>query len=340
MIVLGIESSCDDTAVALYRPGCDEPFSEKVSRQYKIHDPYGGVVPELASRSHLEALPHITRELLDDCGIRPEDVDLVAATAGPGLTGALIVGLTFGKSLAFALKKPFVAVNHIEAHMFAATAEEEVEYPFLALVISGGHTLLAVVKSSTSYEIVGRTRDDAAGEALDKGAKILGFPMPGGLNLALAAEKGRRGTPDGRRFPRSYLKPSLGFSFSGVKTALLYHVERTKPSSEEAKNNIAADYVEAIMDVLVKKAMLAAKTYGINTIVVGGGVSANSRLRELFRNRCQGQRKNVRVIFPSMPLCTDNARMIAARGLRVYKDKGPSGFEADVFSTFIDQDEA
>ena len=334
MIVLGIESSCDDTAVALYRPGSAELFSEVVSRQYEIHDPYGGVVPELASRSHLEAIPNITRELLKKAGLGLSDVDLIAATNGPGLTGALIVGLTFAKGLALSAKKPFVPVNHIEAHMFAATAENEVEYPFLALVISGGHTLLSLVRSSDDYEIIGRTRDDAAGEALDKGAKILGLPMPGGLNLALRAEAGKRGTPDGKRFPRAYLKPSFDFSFSGVKTALLYHVEKNPPKTEEALCNIAADYVEAIMDVLVKKTIRAAREFKVKTIVVGGGVSSNSRLRELFKNRARG-RESLNVIFPSLPLCTDNARMIAARGYQVYKKKGPGDLGADVFSTFV-----
>lgn len=334
MIVLGIESSCDDTAVALYRPGSKEQFSEVVSRQYQIHDPYGGVVPELASRSHLEAVPNITRELLKKADVKLSDVDLVCATNGPGLTGALIVGLTFAKGLALSAGKPFVPVNHIEAHMFAATAENEVEYPFLALVISGGHTLLALVKATDDYEIIGRTRDDAAGEALDKGAKILGLPMPGGLNLALRAEKGQKGTPDGTRFPRAYLKPSFDFSFSGVKTALLYHVQKNPPKSEEALCNVAADYVEAIMDVLVKKTIRAAREYKVKTIVVGGGVSSNSRLRELFKNRSRGK-EALKVIFPSLPLCTDNARMIAARGYQVFKKKGPGDLGADVFSTFV-----
>lgn len=334
MIVLGIESSCDDTAVALYRPGSEEQFSEVVSRQYQIHDPYGGVVPELASRSHLEAVPNITRELLKKSNVKLSDVDLIAATNGPGLTGALIVGLTFAKGLALSAGKPFVPVNHIEAHMFAATAENDVEYPFLALVISGGHTLLALVRSTDDYEIIGRTRDDAAGEALDKGAKILGLPMPGGLNLALRAEKGQRGTPDGTRFPRAYLKPSFDFSFSGVKTALLYHVQKNPPKSEEALCNVAADYVEAIMDVLVKKAVRAAREFKVKTILVGGGVSSNSRLRELFKNRSRGK-DALKVIFPSLPLCTDNARMIAARGFQVFKKKGPGDLGADVFSTFV-----
>jgi len=334
VIVLGIESSCDDTAVALYRPGSKEQFSEVVSRQYQIHDPYGGVVPELASRSHLEAVPNITRELLKKADVKLSDVDLVCATNGPGLTGALIVGLTFAKGLALSAGKPFVPVNHIEAHMFAATAENEVEYPFLALVISGGHTLLALVRATDDYEIIGRTRDDAAGEALDKGAKILGLPMPGGLNLALRAEKGKKGTPDGTRFPRSYLKPSFDFSFSGVKTALLYHVQKNPPKSEEALCNVAADYVEAIMDVLVKKAINAAREFKVKTIVVGGGVSSNSRLRELFKNRSRGK-EALKVIFPSLPLCTDNARMIAARGYQVFKKKGPGDLGADVFSTFV-----
>lgn len=335
MIILGIESSCDDTAVALYRPGLAEPFCEVVSRQYQIHDPYGGVVPELASRSHLEAIPNITRELLKKADVKMSDVNLIAATNGPGLTGALIVGLTFAKGLALSARKPFVPVNHIEAHMFAATAENEVEYPFLALVISGGHTLLAIVRDTDDYEIIGRTRDDAAGEALDKGAKILGLPMPGGLNLALRAEKGQRGTPDGTRFPRAYLKPSFDFSFSGVKTALLYHVQKNPPKTEEALCNVAADYVEAIMDVLVKKTIKAAREFKVKTIVVGGGVSSNSRLREMFKNRVRGGKDAIKVIFPSLPLCTDNARMIAARGRQVFEKKGPGDLGADVFSTFV-----
>ncbi|MBR6463243.1 tRNA (adenosine(37)-N6)-threonylcarbamoyltransferase complex transferase subunit TsaD, partial [bacterium] len=171
-------------------------------------------------------------------------------------------------------------------------------------------------------------------EALDKGAKILGLPMPGGLNLALRAEKGQRGTPDGTRFPRAYLKPSFDFSFSGVKTALLYHVQKNPPKSEEALCNVAADYVEAIMDVLVKKAVRAAREFKVKTIVVGGGVSSNSRLRELFKNRSRGK-DALKVIFPSLPLCTDNARMIAARGFQVFKKKGPGDLGADVFSTFV-----
>lgn len=264
MQVLGLESSCDETAAALYQPRCGT-FVEQIARQFQLHAPYGGVVPELASRRHLEMVGPLVEAACGAAGISVSEIDLVCATAGPGLAGALIVGLCYGKALAHASSVAFVAVNHIEAHMYAACAETATEYPFISLVVSGGHTLLLDIEDELHYRVLGRTRDDAAGEAFDKGAKILGLKYPGGQALAALAAEGDAGAV---AFPRAMLTGgNLDFSFSGLKTALLYYM-REHPDACAA--DVAASYQEAIVDVLVRKAFQAATQLGRERIVVGG----------------------------------------------------------------------
>jgi len=326
MYVLGLESSCDETAAALYQP-TNGMFIERVARQFATHAPYGGVVPELASRRHLETIDPLVAAVCGEAGIGAGGIDLVCATAGPGLAGALLVGLCYGKALASALEVPFIAVNHIEAHVYAACAERAVAFPFIALVVSGGHTLLLDVEDAVHYSLLGRTRDDAAGEAFDKGAKILGLGYPGGQALSALAETGNA---DAVAFPRAMMTgTNLDFSFSGLKTALLYYM-RDNPGAEPA--DVAASYQEAIVDVLVGKAMLAVEQTGRKRLVVGGGVIANQRLRaELARAAAA---RGVEVYLPSMPLCTDNARMIAYRGWVVHEARGGDAPDTDVYTTF------
>ncbi len=323
--VLGIESSCDETAAAIYSPSCST-FLEKIAKQFKTHKPYGGVVPELASRCHLETVSELANAVCSDAGISLKDIDIVSATAGPGLAGALIVGLTYAKSLAFSLQKPFVAVNHVEAHMYAACAETEISFPFIALVVSGGHTIIADIYDENYYKILGRTIDDASGEAFDKGAKILDIGFPGGQVIDNLAKKGN---PKAFDFPRALMKNgSLDFSFSGLKTALLYFHQKNPDAPLE---DVAASYQEAIVDALVIKTLRAAELHGRKTVVVGGGVSANSRLREKLAEKANGK---ANIVFPSFPLCTDNARMIAYRGFSLYNSRGEDSLDVDIFPSF------
>ncbi len=327
--ILGIESSCDETAAAIYCPSNskESTFFEKIARQFKTHEPYGGVVPELASRCHLETVSELVSAVCSDTKIVLKDIDIVAATAGPGLSGALIVGLTYAKSLAFSLKKPFVAVNHVEAHMYAACAETDISFPFIALVVSGGHSIIADIHDEHNYKILGRTIDDAAGEAFDKGAKILDIGFPGGQIIDNLAKKGNPKTFD---FPRAMMqKKSLDFSFSGLKTSLLYFHQKNPEAKVE---DVAASYQEAIVDALVKKTLRAAKIHNRKIVVIGGGVSANSRLREKFLE--EGEKKNIRIVFPTFPLCTDNARMIAYRGYILYNSRGADSLDVDIFPSF------
>ena len=327
MWCLGLESSCDETAAALYHVPT-RSFHENVARQFATHAPYGGVVPELASRRHLETISKLVHAVCADAGIGLADIGLVAATAGPGLAGALIVGLCYGKALAGALGRPFVAVDHIEAHMFAAGAEADLPFPFLTLVVSGGHTLLADVRGDNQYTVLGRTRDDAAGEAFDKGAKALGLGFPGGQALEQAARGGR---PDAYAFPRGMMaSPSPEFSFSGVKTALLNFMLR---SPDAPLNDVAASYQEAIVDVLVRKTIAAADLLGRRTVALGGGVVANSRLRT--RMQAATGERGIALLLPSLALCTDNARMIAYRGHQQFAARGESPLDTDIHVSFM-----
>ncbi|QJA05578.1 tRNA (adenosine(37)-N6)-threonylcarbamoyltransferase complex transferase subunit TsaD [Thermosulfurimonas marina] len=323
MRVLAIESSCDETAVALVSCGPEDFRVEAslVSSQVELHRPFGGVVPEVASRRHLEVLYPLTEEVFRRH--RPEELDLVAVTAGPGLPGSLVVGVSFAKALAYALGKPLAAADHVKAHTLAIFLEETPDFPFLSLVVSGGHTALFLVKSPTEHLLLGHTRDDAAGEAFDKVARLLGLGYPGGPVISRLAE---RGDPRKIALPRPMLEsPDLDFSFSGLKTAVL-NLVRSGRSFETA--DLCASFEEAVCEVLVEKARRALKALGLSTLVVSGGVAANRRLRQKFLE--MGKEEGVRVLFPSPEYCTDNAAMVAVAGYFAYQDSGPAGLDLDI----------
>jgi len=310
MRILGIESSCDDTAAAVYDSAAGL-LSNVVASQVPVHETYGGVVPELASREHIRAIVPVVEQALGKAASEREEIDGVAATAGPGLIGSLLVGLCFAKSLAFAWRKPIFGVDHLEAHLFAIFLEGRPDFPYIALLVSGGHTSLFRVEGFDAVAILGGTRDDAAGEAFDKAAKQLGLGYPGGVAIDRLA---RLGDPLRFPFPRAWLSPgSADFSFSGLKTSL-----RTFLASPEGKaarpEDIAASFQEAVVEVLAGKALSAAKREGIPRIVLAGGVAANSRLRERIGE--DGKTAGVEVHLPSRALCTDNAAMVAFLGER------------------------
>ena len=303
MIVLGIETSCDETAAALCVDG--DIIASNISSQ-DIHRKYGGVIPELASREHERILNLIIHETLRDSKIGLENLDGIAVTQGPGLSGALIAGTSFSKGLAIGLNIPIIGVNHLEAHIFANfLAEPKLNFPFVCLLVSGGHTQLWQVNDFRNYKLLGETRDDAAGEAFDKGARILGLGYPGGPEIEKLALDGDYKSIN---FPRSLIeKNNFEFSFSGLKTSLLYYFEK---NNKESLENIAASYQFAIIDVLVKKLKFAAEFSNTTNCVVAGGVAANKFLRNYSKN----QISNRKIIFPHPSYCTDNAAMIAFLG--------------------------
>ena len=305
--ILGIESSCDDTAVAVLRGR--HILSNIVSSQDAVHGPYGGIVPELASRQHIKnSLPVLDRAL-ELAHVTLDDIDGIAVTAGPGLVGSLLVGVSLAKSLAFAKNLPFIGVNHLEGHLLAVHLDQEVAFPFLCLLVSGGHTSLYLACDWGDYQRVGATRDDAAGEAFDKGAKMLGLGYPGGR---IIDELAKAGNPDAFRFPRARVKNAkYDFSYSGLKTALRQFLA-TLEREQYSEADIAASYQEAVVDSLIDKTMQAADELNIDRIVVSGGVSANSRLRHRMTE--VGEHGNRHVFFPPLKLCTDNAVMIAFAG--------------------------
>jgi N6-L-threonylcarbamoyladenine synthase len=309
MRVIGIESSCDETAVAVYddRAGL---LSHCLHSQIALHQAYGGVVPELASRDHVRRLLPLVREALDAARSSPADLDGVAYTAGPGLVGALLVGAGFGRSLAYAWGKPAIGVHHLEGHLLAPLLESEApEFPFLALLVSGGHTQLIDVAGIGRYRILGETLDDAAGEAFDKTAKMLGLPYPGGAALARLAESGRGGRFS---FPRPMLdRPGLEFSFSGLKTAALVAL-RDRVLDEEIRADVARAFEEAVIETLAEKSRRALEASGHRRLVVAGGVGANRRLRE--RLDAMARERGARLYFPRAEFCTDNGAMIALAG--------------------------
>lgn len=324
MITLGIETSCDETSVALLRGG-DEILSNVVYSSLEEHRPYGGIVPEIASRSHLETVLPCLKMALKKArvgarrGVSVDEIDLVAVTNGPGLMGSILVGLSAAKALAFALKKPLVGVDHVLAHAYSAfLSEPGLRFPCIGLVVSGGHTLLLKMEGAARMRALGTTLDDAAGEAFDKVAKILGLEYPGGPEVDRLA----RGQ-DTRRFffSRPFLsQDSLDFSFSGIKTAVFYEAQRlrkAKALTSAAKKGVCAGFQEALVDVLVEKSLRALRRHGLKTLIVGGGVSANSRLR--LKMTSAAQKENVRAVFPPMSLCRDNAAMIAALGRALYR---------------------
>jgi len=319
MLILGLDTSCDETSVAVVRDG-REVLSSEVSTQHKIHARYGGVVPELASRAHVERIDALVDKALAKANISFSALDAIGVTYGPGLSGSLLVGLEFSKSLAYSLSLPLVPVNHIEAHLYANFLEErDIEFPYVGLVVSGGHTILLYVKSFTDYNFMGQTRDDACGEAFDKGAKILGLGYPGGPEIEKIS---RRGDSEKIKFPRAYLKGTYDFSFSGLKTALLRFMEERKKSQDNNLPDIAASFQEAAIEVLIKKTLLAAEDKEVKTIVLGGGVVANSRLRE--KVLAGGKEKDIKVYFPKKEYCTDNSAMIAGLSYWQLKKEGKS----------------
>lgn len=305
-VVLGIETSCDETAAAVVMGGSDV-LSSVVASQLDEHARFGGVVPEIASRAHLEALPQVTAQALDRANIDYSRIDAVAATVGPGLIGALLVGVAAAKTTALALGVPFVGVNHLEAHLYAALLDEpNTEFPMLFVLVSGGHTLFVEMTDAHSYRVIGQTIDDAAGEAFDKVARFLGLPYPGGPAIDKAA---LRGDESAIKFPRAMMNDGLDVSFSGVKTAVINHV-RANPGA--TTDDVAASFQRAVVDVLVHKARRAARQAGAKTLALGGGVAANSLLRREMASAAQAD--GIAIVLPSREMCTDNAAMIASAG--------------------------
>ena len=315
MLVLGLETSCDETAAALVEDG-RRVLSDVVSTQVDIHRRWGGVVPELASRNHIVQVMPVLHEALTRAGKTLADVDLIAVTSGPGLIGALLVGVQVAKTLSLALGKPFVGANHLEGHLLAARLLEDApEPPFLGLIVSGGHTSFYEVQDYGRYRLVGSTRDDAAGEAYDKTARILGLPYPGGLPIDQLA---RNGNPEAIRFPRALPQhDSFDVSFSGLKTSVLNHVRKHGVPEGQALADLCASFQEAVADVLSKKFVAAARQLGLERMVLSGGVAANSRLRALCLERAQ--ERGLKLYLPPVRLCTDNGAMIAAAGYEAYR---------------------
>jgi N6-L-threonylcarbamoyladenine synthase len=306
MVILGIDTSCDDTSVALLEDG-RKIRSHIVSSQADLHKHFGGVVPEIASRKHVELIDGIYENVLAEAGASAEDIDLVGVTAGPGLIGSVLVGLCFAKGFCLALGRPLVGVNHIEAHAMSIFLEREVEFPFVALVVSGGHTTILLMKAPGRFKVLGSTRDDAAGEAFDKIAKFLGIGYPGGR---IIEEMARSGVRDYVTFPRPMMDDnSCDFSFSGLKTAFLTYAKK-HAIDDSTINDVLASFQEAICDVLVSKTMRAARLADVKRIVVGGGVAANGRLREVFSER--SSREGFDVMISSPQFCTDNGAMVAS----------------------------
>ncbi|MEJ0100309.1 MAG: tRNA (adenosine(37)-N6)-threonylcarbamoyltransferase complex transferase subunit TsaD [Pseudomonadota bacterium] len=310
MRILGIESSCDESAAAVYDDAAGL-LSHELFSQIDLHRLYGGVVPELASRDHVQRLLPLVRQALERAGTAPSGLAGVAYTAGPGLVGALLTGAALGRSFAYALGIPAVPVHHLEGHLLAPLLEDRPPpFPHLALLVSGGHTMLIVVRALGDYELLGETRDDAAGEAFDKSAKLLGLPYPGGPELAKLAESGRAGVFE---FPRPMRdRPGFEFSFSGLKTAVMLVVREREPDAER-RADIARGVQDAIVDLLVTKTARALDETGLDALVVAGGVSANRALRTALTTAAE--RRNASIYFPRLEFCTDNAAMIAVAGM-------------------------
>lgn len=309
-VILGIESSCDETAASVVVGG-RKILSNVILSSAPEHMKYGGVVPEIASRAHTEAVSEAVTRAVKEAGLTFSDIDAVAVTYGAGLLGALLVGVSYAKSLAFALNKPLLPVSHIRGHMAAAyLADENLEPPFVTLLASGGHTAIGIVKSYTDLEILGGTLDDAVGEAFDKVARVLSLPYPGGPNVEKLAESGKNVIP----MPKM-LKNNGGynFSYSGLKTAVINYVHKEQQAGREySREDVAASFQHAAVDIICDKAVLAAKENGIDTLAIGGGVAANGYLRNYLAEKCAD--KSIKLILPPKKLCTDNAAMIAAEG--------------------------
>ncbi|WP_291571554.1 tRNA (adenosine(37)-N6)-threonylcarbamoyltransferase complex transferase subunit TsaD [Clostridium sp. UBA4548] len=307
--ILAIESSCDETAASVVVNG-REVLSNIISSQIDIHKKFGGVVPEVASRKHIEAVSAVVQEALEVANLTFKDIDAVAVTYGPGLVGALLVGLQYAKALAYSLKVPLIGVNHIEGHISANFIQyKELEPPFVTLVVSGGHTFIVHMKDYGNFEVMGQTRDDAAGEAYDKVARAIGLGYPGGPKIDKLSKEGNENAV---KFPRAnFHEESLDFSFSGIKSAVLNHLNKLEMKGEEYnKADIAASFQKSVVDVLVDNAIKACKIKGVDKIAIAGGVAANSYLRNAMTKR--GDSEGIKVLFPELVLCTDNAAMIGS----------------------------
>ena len=331
-MVLGIETSCDETAAALVLGGYDV-VSNVVSTQVDLHADFGGVVPEIASRAHLDVLNPVIARAIVEAGVDEKRIDAVACTVGPGLIGALLVGVSAAKALAMAWDVPFIGVNHMEAHLYAASLEDPtLEFPLLVMLVSGGHTMLIEMQDFGRYRLVGQTIDDAAGEAFDKVARFLDLGYPGGPAIDRAAIDG---DPEAIRFPRAIMDEGYDFSFSGLKTAVVNYVRKHPDVSSE---DVAASFQAAVVDVLVTKARRAAAEIGATGIVLGGGVAANSLLREELLEACEVD--GIQGFLPSRAMCTDNAAMIAAAGWHRLRSDGPTpldvGATPNLRLTFVD----
>lgn len=320
-LILGIETSCDETSICVLENG-RKVLSNIISSQIPIHRRFGGVVPEIASRQHVDNIATVFEEAMAQAGVQPRELDAIAVTYGPGLVGALLVGLTFAKGLAFALDKPLIGVNHLEGHFYANyLCHEQLEPPFIALVVSGGHTSLLNVQDYQNFSVLGQTLDDAAGEAFDKVARVLGLPYPGGPEVDALA---RTGNPLAVRFPHAKVNGKYNFSFSGLKSAVINHIHHSKQKGEEfSAADICACFQEAVVGVLVEKSIAAMQEYGYNKLVMSGGVSANSRLRAALNLGVQSIKGEL--YYPTPQLCTDNAAMIACRGYHLFQAGFRSG---------------
>lgn len=321
MLILGIDTSCDETAAAVVIDG-RTILSNVVSSQVEVHKKYGGVVPELASRSHIETIMPVVEKALKDADVKISDISAVAVTKGPGLVGSLLVGVSFAKALSYSTGIPLVAVNHLEGHIASIFLEVNVSFPFVSLVVSGGHTALYYVRDFGKYEELGKTRDDAAGEAYDKVAKLLNLGYPGGPIIDKVSQEG---DPNAVKFPRPFLPKSFDFSFSGLKTAVVNYMKDIEKLGHFPKKkgveigiaDISASFQQAVIDVLVYKVLKAAEKKHIKRVVLSGGVAANSRLRQEILDKAK--ERGIRVYIPSPNLCTDNAAMISAVGYHYHK---------------------
>lgn len=321
--ILAIESSCDETAASVVING-RTVLSNIISSQIDLHTIYGGVVPEIASRKHIEKINYVVEEALNTAGVTLEEIDAVAVTYGPGLVGALLVGVSFAKALAYGANKPLVGVHHIEGHIAANYIENpELEPPFMCLVVSGGHTHLVNVVDYGRFEILGRTRDDAAGEAFDKVARAIGLGYPGGPKIDKVSYEGN---PEAVMFPRSKVGDAYDFSFSGLKSAVLNHLNSCQMKGEEiVQADIAASFQAAVVDVLVRNAMEAARVNNVRKLAIAGGVASNTHLRKAMEEACK--KKGIEFYHPSPILCTDNAAMIGCAGYYEYMNGVRSGLD-------------
>lgn len=319
MLVLGLETSCDDTAAAVLQDG-NILLSNIINDQSNIHSKYGGIVPELAGRSHIDQVHRVIGCALESAQVKLRDIDLLAVTVGPGLIGSLLVGLNAAKGISYGLGTPLVGINHLEGHLLAIFLQRQIEFPFISLVVSGGHTDLYRVNDFGNYKLLGRTRDDAAGESFDKVAKMLGHKYPGGPKIEKMAVEGNA---KAHQFPRSYLeKASLDFSFSGLKTSVKNYIDKMQRDKGLSDGDIAAGFQEAVVEVLAKKIIMACEQEGLSRVVVTGGVAANGALRKAVASVCSDS--GYESWFPDPVFCTDNAAMIACAGYQKYQNSPDS----------------